>query len=465
MDRRAWHAGKLRLLWKSRRALARTAAAGFLISTLVAFLIPASYTSSTQLMPPDGQPSSGVAMMTALAKAGGGMGPAAGDLLGLKSNGALFVGMLRSESSQAKLVQQFDLKSVYGVKLAEDARTRLDERTLIAEDRKSGIIVIRVTDRSPQRAAGLAKAYVDQLNSLVTELSTSSAHRERVFLEDRLKVAKQDLDEAASDFAQFSSKNSTLDIQQMGKAMLDAAGNIGGQLIAAESELQGLRQIYTDDNARVQSLSARVAELRRQLARLDGGPRQTTDHNPPNMPGPNRLGTNMPGPNRSGTNPPGANQPGANQDGPKMQDASLVSAGSTDLSYPSIRSLPLLGVKYGDYYRRSKIQETVYELLTEQYELAKIQEAKETPSVKVLDAARVPEKKTFPPRTLLIGLGTFLACGLGVVWTAGLSRWRAADPEDPRRILFEEAMAALKTRRLWGTRPGAHAGNGSRPAS
>jgi len=189
-DRRSWQAEKLRLLWNTRRALGRTTAAGFLISTLVAFLIPVSYTSTTQLMPPDGQSSSGMAMITALAKAGGGMGPVAGDLLGLKSNGALFVGMLRSESSQVKLVQQFDLKDVYGVKLTQDARVQLDERTLIAEDRKSGIISISVTDRSPQRAAALANAYVDQLNSLVTDLSTSSAHRERVFLEDRLKVAK-----------------------------------------------------------------------------------------------------------------------------------------------------------------------------------------------------------------------------------------------------------------------------------
>jgi hypothetical protein len=144
------------------------------------------------------------------------------------------------------------------------------------------------------------------------------------------------------------------------------------------------------------------------------------------------------------------------------------------MPYPSIRSLPLLGVKYGDYYRRSKIQETVYELLTEQYELAKIQEAKETPSVKVLDGAKIPEKKSFPPRTSLICFGTFLALTAGIVWTAGSSSWRAADPQDPRKILFQEALNALKVRTAWGSpwgspngspngsRNGAHAGNGTR---
>ena len=151
-----------------------------------------------------------------------------------------------------------------------NARKMLDQNTAISEDRKSGIITISVTDRDPQRAAAIANAYVDELNSLVAQLSTSAAHREREFLEDRLKVAKVDLDEASNQLAQFSSKNNTLDIQVEGKAMLDAAGSLAGQLIAAESELQGLRQIYTDNNARVRALNARVSELRKQLNKLGG---------------------------------------------------------------------------------------------------------------------------------------------------------------------------------------------------
>src|SRR5437899_10817354 len=151
-----------------------------------------------------------------------------------------------------------------------DARTKLDEKTSISEERKSGIITISVTDHSPQRAAAIANAYVDELNSLVSQLSTSSAHRERMFLEERLKVAKQELDDASSQLAQFSSKNGTLDIQTEGKAMLDAAGTLAGQLIAAQSELEGLRQIYTDNNSRVRALNARVGELRKQLPKLSG---------------------------------------------------------------------------------------------------------------------------------------------------------------------------------------------------
>src|SRR3989442_2780044 len=234
-------------------------------------MIPKTYPSTRQLRPPDPQSTSGMAMMAAMAaKAGGGLGAVAGDLLGVKSSGVLFVGVLRSQTAQDRLIQQFDLRKVYGSRLAMDARRKLDENTSISEDRKSGIISISVTDHSPQRAAALANAYVDQLNTLVSELSTSSAHREREFLEERLKVAKQDLDDASTQLAQFSSKTNTLDIKQEGKAMLDAAGTIAGEMIVAQSELEGLRQIYTDNNSRVHSLNARVGELRKQLEKLGG---------------------------------------------------------------------------------------------------------------------------------------------------------------------------------------------------
>jgi len=424
-DSREWQAEQLRLFWGRRRFFFRAGAIGLLVSTLVAFLIPKSYTSTTQLMPPDPQSTSGMAMMAAMAaKAGGGLAGVAGDLLGLKSSGALFIGVLRSETSQDRLIQKFDLRKIYGTRLVTDARKKLDENTSISEDKKSGIITISVTDHSPQRAAALASAYVDQLNSLVSELSTSSAHREREFLEERLKVAKTDLDDASNQLAQFSSKNNTLDIQQEGKAMLDAAGTIAGEMIAAQSQLEGLRQIYTDNNSRVRSLNARVAELRKQLEKLGG-----TQANPGNT---------------------------TKASSGETADPSAAKAGG-GLPYPTIKSLPLLGAKYADFYRRAKIQETVYELLTEQYELAKVQEAKETPSVKVLDPARIPEKKSFPPRLVIMVLGTFLTFALSVVWVMGAARWKEADPQDPRKVLLHEVAGALKARIPW-----AHA-NGASP--
>lgn len=388
----------LDMLWDERVLVFRVTAIGFLIATLIAFLLPKRYTTTTRLMPPDTQSASGMMMLAGLAqRAGNGLGAMAGDLLGMKSSGALFVGVLQSETVQNRLIEQFDLKKVYGTRYQQEARKKLGEDTSIQEERKSGIITIGVTDKNPVRAAGLANAYVKELNLTVSQLSTSSAHRERVFLEERLQTVKQDLDDADMQLAQFSSQNNTLDIQQQGKAMLEAAGTLAGQMIAAESELEGLRQIYSENNARIRALNARVEELRKELSKLSG------------------------------------------KNGDAGNGASADS--SSGMPYPSLRKLPLLGVQYADYYRRAKIQETIYELLTEQYELTKVEEAKETPSIKVLDPAEIPERKSYPPRSFIIASGTLGAAALCAIWIVISKRWKGADVRDPRKVFARRVLA------------------------
>lgn len=410
---------RARLLWERRRLLFRSAAAGLAFGTLLAFLIPKKFESTTQLMPPDNQSSSGMAMLAALsAKAGGGLGAFAGDLLGVKSSGALFIGILRSRSVQDRLIQRFDLKKVYGTKLDETARRKLDEDTTISEDRKSGILTITVTDGDPSRAAAMAKAYVEELDRLVAQLSTSSARREREFLEDRLKTVQLDLETAEKEFSQFASKNGAIDIKEQGRAMVEAAATLEGQLIAAKSELEGLKQIYTDNNVRVRATKARIDELQNQLNKVGGkGESTSTTEN--------------------------------NAEGDRL--------------YPSIRKLPILGVAFADLYRRTKVQEAVYEALTQQYELAKVQEAKETPSVKVLDEARVPEKKSFPPRLVIMFLCTFLAFAAASVFTLGQARWAEVDAQDPGKLFAQEVFQTVRARLPWAHSNGLHSHGGEPP--
>src|SRR4029077_7275965 len=107
---------------------------------------------------------------------------------------------------------------------------------------------------SPQRSSDIAQAYVEELNRTVAEVNTSAAHRERIFLEERLKTVKQDLDSAAKDFSEFASKNVAINIKEQGRTMVQAAAVLQGQLIAAQSEAEGLRQIYSDENVRVRAV-------------------------------------------------------------------------------------------------------------------------------------------------------------------------------------------------------------------
>lgn len=404
----------LRLFWDNRRLLWRAAIVGLLVSVLIAFIIPVRYQSVTRLMPPDDQSSSGLGMLAAMAGSSGASGLAgmAGDLLGIKSSGDLFIGVLGSDTIQDDLIREFQLMKVYRDSKIEDARKDLGEHTAISADRKSGIISITVTDHDPKRAAAMAQAYVSELNVLVAQLSTSSARRERIFLEGRLEKVKADLDSAEKNFSVFASKNTAIDIPEQGKAMVDAAATLQGQLIAAQAELSGLQQVYTENNVRVRAAEAHVEELQKKLNEIGG----------------------------SGTQ------------GDLESDKSL---------YPSIRKLPLLGVTYADLYRQTKIQETVYELLTQQYELAKVQEAKEIPSVKILDPALVPSKKSFPPRTVVAVLGTLLAVTLAMTWVSGKTRWDALDASDPRRAFVLEVFTTTQARLPVFMRNG----NGRRPGS
>jgi uncharacterized protein involved in exopolysaccharide biosynthesis len=417
---RARAVAKQRLVWVNRRFVLRATAAGMLLSTLIAFLIPKRFQTSTRLMPPDqGSSGMGMAMMAAASggigsQIGSNLGSMAGDLLGLKNSSDLFIGILQSRTVLDEVINKFDLKKVYWDRRMEDAREDLQKYTNVNADRKSGIITIEVVDKSPTRAAAIAAEYVIELNQVVTELNTSSAHRERVFLEDRLIQVKRDLETAEQNFSQYATKNTALDIPTQGKAMIEAAATLEGQLIAAETELEGLKQVYADGNVRVRSTQARVDELRRQLEK--------------------GLGSKS---SESGTN--------------NRQDQHSL--------FPSIKELPALGVGYADLYRNTKIQEAVFQTLTQEYELAKVQEAKETPSVKVLDPPNVPEKKSFPPRLLIISLCTGLTMLGSVIWIFGRQAWDQTEQADPQKIFALEVIHTVQARLPWV------ATNGSSPGS
>jgi uncharacterized protein involved in exopolysaccharide biosynthesis len=364
----------------------------------VAFLVPPKYESATRLMPPESS-SEGLGMLAALASKSGDstFGEIAGDVMGMKNSGALFVAILHSRTVEDALIQRFDLRRVYGYRTWGGARKELESRTVIWEDRKSGIIEAHVRDRSPERAQELTRAYVEELDRTVNRLSTSAARREREFLDARLAGVKRDLDQASQDFSQFASQNTAIDIPAQGKAMVEAAAVLQGQLMAAEAEEQGLKQIYTSNNIRVRSLEGRIAELRHQLDLLG----------------------------RAGTG----------------QDSQLGSD-SDDSLYPSIRKIPLLGVTYFDLFRRAKIQEALYEALTKRYEMAKVEEAKEIPTVRVLDPADLPERKISPQRTLIIVLGLLSSLAVGCAWVLVSAKWELLSSHDAPPKLFIFRVAA-----------------------
>jgi uncharacterized protein involved in exopolysaccharide biosynthesis len=400
----------VRTVWNGRRFLLGLSLIAFVVAVLGSFLIPVRYTASAHLMPSDTQSGSSLALAAMAASRGaGGFGQIASDLIGSKSNSDVFVGILESRNIQNQIIQQFDLKRVYDCKRLVDARRALEKHVEISIDRKDQFITVAVTDGIPERAEAITKAYVSELNRLVSDFSSSSAHRERLFLEDRLSQVNRDLESAEKDFSQFASKNNAVDIGQQEKAMFEAAAAVQGQLMEARSGLEGLRQIYSDSSSRVRSERARIEELQSQLEKLGG---KTVAGTPP-----------------------------------AESEASSL--------YPSIRKLPLLGVTYADLYRRTRVQEAVFESLTQEYEFAKVQEARETPTVKVLDVPEVPERRSSPPSRIVIGTAfTCVAFLGGVTFLLVSGNVGRTDSRGSESNVMTDIWIDLKEKRFLGPQNG-----------
>ncbi len=405
---------KLWVLWRSRRFLWAVTWKTIIASTVLAFLVPSHYKSAVRFVPGENSTTSaGGSMMGLLSKALGGenssmgFGLDAASLLGAKTPGAFYVEVLKSRTVQDRLINRFDLRARYRKSTYFEARKKLASFTDVEEDKKSGVITLTVTDYEPKMAAQMANAYVDELNRLAVDLNTSSAHRERQFLDERLATAKQDLAKASASLSQFTSKNSMVDPQNEGRALMDAAARMQGELIANETELKGLQQIYSDDNVRVRTLKARMAELQSQLKKLVG----------------------------------------------QNNDAASQDTVGWSAPYPSMHTLPGLGSRYAELYREAKIQEAVYAFVTQQFEMAKIQEAKELPIVRVMDAGVAPEKRSSPTRSLIVGGSVFGAFLLACLWVVGKYRWQQIPADDSYRLLaadvageFRSVVARLRRR-------------------
>lgn len=405
----------LHVLWLSRRLLTRITGVAFLASVAVAFITPKMYTSQAQIMPPE-MSGTNPAMFAALAQRATNsdiLGGLALSLLGGHNNGALFVDLLQSASVSSSLIDKFHLLTVYHKRYHVDAAKVLTRRTRISQDKKSGVLTISVQDTDPVRARDLTQAYLDDLNVVVNRTSRSSAHQERVFIERRLLEVKNKLAGAQEALSEFSSSHTAIDLKEQARATVESQAKAEGELIAARSELDSLRQIYGDDNVRVHTAEARIASLKHALDKMGGSPAPL--------------------------------------------QAVTVADSDSPPPYLPLRQVPRLAVPYANLYREVQVQETVYNLLTQQYEIARIQEAKDVPVVNIIDAPGIPEKKSFPPRTVLtLGLTT-VAIIFACLVLLGRHYWLVLDPLDPRRQFARDVAVPFRPLCDWmHKRRGAH---------
>lgn len=359
--------------WKSIAAVPLLAAT---LTAVITLLMPNVYTAKTMILP--SEDSSGSMMGAMMAQLGNFAG-LAGGVGGGGSKADLYVTMLKSEVLQDPIVDRYKLMSVYEAKYRAKAYSELAEDSSISASKKDGVITISVDSRDPKLAAAIANAYVDELGKLTAKLSMGGAGANRSFLEQRLAKAKVDLAASEEAVKRFQSRNQAVSVTDQAKATLEGVAQLRAQLTLQEVQLATLRQQFSAESREVKTALAGIANLRGQIARLEG---------------------------------------------------------RGEGSLPGVGAMPQLGQEYVRLMRDFKVQETLVELLTKQYEMTKLNEAKDTAPFQVLQEARVPELKSGPRRGMLVGLAGAVSLVLTVAF-AFIREYLARVGDADRRRLQE----------------------------
>ncbi len=344
-------------------------AASVLTAIVVSLLLPKIYESTTTLLPQlESKDGGGLGALLAATGAGGAV-----QGLGISMPGApatqtdIFVVILKSRIMADEVIKRFNLLELFGAKRMQGARKTLDGITKITVT-KEKVIKIVIEAKDPQLAADIANFYVSNLDQLNRTLNVSRAGQNRAFIEKRLAETQVSLVKAEEALKDFQTKNKTVAVETQSKTMMEAAAMIQGQIMAQEVQLQVMSGYLSPDNPELSRVRTGIGELKKQLAIMSTGKGDTE------MPPGTRL-------------------------------------------HPAIVTVPGLALDYGRLLRELKVQETLYALLTSQYEQAKLSEARDTPTVQVLDSAIPAEEKSKPSirqNVMMAGvsgllLGVFLA--------------------------------------------------------
>lgn len=335
----------LRVLVKWKKLIGCIIGGTAIASVVISLLLPKIYASTTTLLPPQQESSIGMAG-TAASQFAGGLGGLASGFLGLKSPADVWVAILKSRTVQEAIISRFGLMDVFQVKTVEDASSVLSGMVNISKSRQD-IISITVEDKDPRRAALIANAFVEELDKVNKSVVMTSGGRMRAFIEKRLNDQKTELEKIEEEVKGFQEKNGAVKLDDQSKAIIETIGKIKGQVMAKEVELQTFLSFATPNNPQAELLRSQVDELRENLRELEEGKKGG-------------------GPQKS-------------------------------IFIPTTK-IPDLALQYARLLRDIKVQETLYGLLTQQYEMARIQEAKDSPTVQILDVAKVPEKRIKPKR-------------------------------------------------------------------
>jgi tyrosine-protein kinase Etk/Wzc len=354
-----------------------------IVSVIVSLLLPKSYTATVTLLPPQQNSSLSSQLAAQLGSLGGvaALASGGGNSL-LKNPNDMYVAMLKSRTVEDAMVGRFELMREYHKRYLSDARKKFEHYATVDGSGKDGRIHISVEDHNPQRAADLANGYVDQFRDLSQHLAITEAGQRREFFEQQLKQANQSLADAEEALKETEQRTGLIQLDSQARALIESAAALRAQIATKEVQIQGMQTYATGENAQLAQARQELDSLRAQLAKLGGGS--------------------------------------------ESSDGIIVSKGQ----------MTTAGVEYAHRLRDVKYYETIFDILARQFELAKLDEAKEGAIVQVVDPAVPPDKRSFPQRALIVIGATFVGFLVGIfaaLFQAGVENLRA-NPEQNRKL-------------------------------
>jgi uncharacterized protein involved in exopolysaccharide biosynthesis len=367
-----------------------------ILAVVISLLLPPRYTATVTLLPPQQGSSMGAALASQLGNLGG-MAALAGGSLGLKNPNDMYVAMFKSRTVEDAVVQHFGLMQEYHAKFPSDARKAFEGSATVDGSAKDGMIHISVQDRDPRRAADLANGYVDQFRLQSQHLAITEASQRRLFFEQQLEQAKDNLANAEEAMKQTEQKTGVIQLDSQARALIESAESLRAQVAAKEVQLQGMRTYATGENAQVVQAQQELESMRAQLAKLGGS-----------------------------------------------EDSA-----SGGIIVPK-GQVPEASLEYIRKLRDVKYNETIFDILARQFEVAKLDEAKQGALIQVVDPAVPPDRRSFPKRGLIVigatAVGFFI--GLFVALLQIGFRHLKSDSEASDKLQLLRRSLVFKRRRI-----------------
>jgi tyrosine-protein kinase Etk/Wzc len=361
------------VIGRRRRRIFQIAFGIVLLAVIVSLFLPFRYTATTSILPPQQNASSGSALLAQLGTlssvaslAGGGGGGG----LGLKNPNDLQVAMLKSRTVEDAMVDRFQLIELFHSKRKSEARKELEHVVDIDSGSKDGLIRISVTDRDPRRAADMANGYVEEFKKFSATLAVTEASQRRVFFEQQLLQAKDNLANAEEELKKTEQKTGLIQLDSQARAVIESVAQLRAQIAAKEVQIRAMRSFATGENPELEIAEQELAGLQAQQQKMGA------------------------------------------------DDA------SNELLIPK-GNLQQTGLEYVRKLRDVKYFETIFELLARQYEIAKVDEARQGATVQIVDKAIVPDHRSSPQRTLIVLGAVAFGLFVGVIWAfvaEGLNR-------------------------------------------